>query len=379
MCMRKTATEVTPSWGWTTIAFALMAILVQSGCEPSPQKDLRRAKGLVISGSNLEKAESLLKSVLEAQPRNFEARRQLAEVYRQRERYKQAESQLKRLWKAGGFGEESGDNGGRHRTMRSLLKEQLVELYREWATLLEEQGNVEQMVDVCRRGLEFDPGQSELNQLLVDHYWERAQRLVEEGKKEAAADAFSEILKLRTKPDDKRRSTARERVTELRDEAFNERVRSSFQNEVVPRLGEIEDVVLEDGALKVDFLTTVDRSLDSDVPEEAQKIRREALLKLMDIIGGQIVMPVTGLSNDASLEGIDESERLDVLNRHLKERSIVYVPGGAVVKGSIPVESIVPMARAMRKAYLSSEARDDAVPGNQGQSDAGRADGGTSP
>jgi hypothetical protein len=326
-----------------------------SGCEPTPQKNLRRAKGLVISGSNLEKAESLLKSVLEKQPQNFEARRQLAEVYRQRDQYKRAEGQLKALWKAGGFEKPSTDDGGRRRTMKTLLKEQLVQLYREWATLLDEQGKTEEMVQVCRRGLAFDPTQAELNRLLVDHYWERAQRLVEEEKKEAAADAYSEILDLRTEPDDSRRETARSRVTELRDEAFNERVRASFRSEVVPTLGDIEAVVLEDETLKIDFLTTVDRSLDPDAPEGARMIRREALLKLMDIVAPRIIMPVTGLSSEADYTVIGESERLDLLKQHLERRSMTFVPGGAVVKGEIPVTSIVPMARTMRKAYLERQ------------------------
>jgi hypothetical protein len=329
-----------------------------SGCEPTPQKNLRRAKGLVISGSDLEKAESLLKSVLDKQPQNFEARRQLAEVYRQRDQYKRAEGQLKALWKAGGFDKSATDDGGRRRSMKTLLQEQLVQLYREWATLLHEQGNTEEMVQVCRRGLAFDPTQAELNRLLVDHYWERAQRLVEEGKKEAAADAYSQILDLRTEPEDSRRETARSRVTELRDEAFNERVRASFRSEVVPTLDDIEAIALENETLKIDFLTTVDQSLNPDAAEGARKIRREALLKLMDIVAPRIIMPVTGLSTEADYTVIDEAQRLELLKMHLDRRSITFVPGGAVVKGEIPVTAIVPMARAMRKTYLAQQTQE---------------------
>lgn len=343
------------SWQkWAVILTAVGLLFGATGCQKSPKDKLRTAQGYVMSGTKLDKAETMLKDVLESDAGStikFRAHRQLALIYSEREEHARAEEQLEKLWKETGLDGEELTN--RQRSQERRLEDQFLQLYKNWSEKLQEEGNNEKMVEVAKKGLEYDEADTTLNRMLVDHFWETGKSLVDKGDKKKAAESFEEILQLRTTRE--RRNEAQTRAREIRRELFKKRGMENFNEKVKPKLGGMEGFELNDKTIAIDYDVEVNRQLQPNNEKHATMAKQKALLQLMGVLGNKIAAPIAGLPEGADLTIIDNQTLLQVLPANLKELKVDFNRGEVNVAAKLPVESAIAMGSDLKDAYKSAK------------------------
>lgn len=247
-----------------------------TGCEKSPEDQLRTAKGAVMS-ENPDRAEEALEAVLAAKPDSFEAQRLMAQVHRLRGNYEKAEEKLRALWTEAGFDDEAAELSTKQKQKKQMLADNLVEVYRQWAESLDSSENPDKFEEVVRKGLELEPKSNRLNTMLVDFYESRAKKLVEQGEKVEAADAYEKILDLRTLP--AKRKKAKERATNLRFEANKEQMLGYFNEKAKAKLERQDRYNEEDKTI----LLSMEKSLDSDMEQSVEKAISESKGQEVDL------------------------------------------------------------------------------------------------
>jgi hypothetical protein len=263
--------DIRQSWARALMALLLMAAfaVATTGCEKSPKDTLRAAKGAVLNNKP-DQAQEHLDKVLAAEPDNFEAKRLMGRVHQLRGDFAKAEEQIRGLWQAQGFGKEGQELSTKQKSQKKFLEDDLTGLYVEWAESIDQKENPEKFEEVAKKGLEIDPKKPLLNSMLVEFYENRAKKLVEEGKKLEAADAYESVLDLRTLP--QKRDNAKERAGNLRFEVnkaqmltyFNDKAKAKFQQE--KRYNEEEKLIL----------IALEESLDSDMESTVEKAIQES-------------------------------------------------------------------------------------------------------
>ncbi len=361
--------------GWVVVAALMVA--AATGCERGPREKLLEAKTNLQQESKLEETEQLLGEVLENDSENLEAKRLLAEVYQLRGEYKRAEEQLEQIWKRHDFEDDRADRSAELKSTRELLRTQFVSLYTDWAKELDPAQQPDKFADVVRRGLGYDPKEMKLNEMLVDYYWNRGQRLVEQDEKKAAAETFDKIRELRTRRGDDRRQRARKKARELRLEFFKDEGRRRFEQrgtEVIARLDGL--TVGEDGeTVVIDLEQEVDYRLDPDNGKDAKKARQMAFIGLVEQLRALTIV-IAGLPDDAEVSEIGNERAKEILLSDVKFEKRNFRPGRFIIQGSLSVDQAIEMAYDLKRAW---EKRRRAEDENEAESSAGGPDAGRSP
>lgn len=322
--------------GTGLLALALLVSgLTLTGCEPSTQDHLRKAKAAVLA-ENADKAKEHLDPVLEAEPDNAEAKRIMAQVHRLNEDFAKAEEQLQALWTENGFDKEKEKLETDQKKHKQLLEEEFATLYKEWADSLDAKESPDKFEEVVKKGLEVEPESNRLNTLLVDFYQAQGERLVEAGDKQEAADTFEKVLDLRTMG--KTREQVKERVSNLRFEAHKESAYEYFNETAKPELAkddrydeenkmvkferefELEKIVEDSGQEKIDLGT-----------KEGQNFVRAYALKNSV---KQLIAETTGLEEDFSYKMVDIPKEFKISNEDLDRKSYQ-------LEGMVPVDSLL--------------------------------------
>ena len=350
---------------WRTIGALVCAVALLFGalaCEKSPRQKLLRAKANLASGENPDKSEKLLNSVLEAQPENLEAKRLIAEVYRLRGEFKRAEEQLDKLWKDQGFGKENAKLSARMKNTRELVRTQFVDLYKAWAKDIGAEENPEKFAETAKKGLEYNERDMDLNSLLVDYYWKKGQRLVEKGKKKEAAEAFEEILQLRTRRGDERRQKAKKKARDLRLEFFMAEGRKRFKENGKQTISEIDGLELNEkgDTILIDMEQDVDRRLNPNKESHKKKAQQIAFIGLIDKLR-KVSLSIAGLPKETDLRMIGTEKAKRILLSKLKFDETNFRRGRYAIKAKLPVEEAIGMAYDVQTAVeKAQEAAKDA-------------------
>jgi cytochrome c-type biogenesis protein CcmH/NrfG len=318
------------------IALAVaLSSLVMTGCEPSTKDHLRKAKAAVLA-ENPEKAEEHLNPVLEAEPDNFEAKRLMGQVHRLDEDFAKAEEKLQALWEENGFDKEGEKLETEQKQRKQLLEDDFSTLYKEWADTLDGKENPEQFEEVVNKGLEIDPNSNRLNTLLVDFYQAQGERLVEQGKKQEAADTFEKVLDLRTMGDV--RESVKERVSNLRFEAHKEKAYKYFNEQAKPELVKEERYDEENKAVKFEREFALEKIVEDSGQDEinlgtkeGQNFVRAYALKMSV---KQLIQETTGLEEDFSYQMVDIPKEFKISKEDLNRKEYS-------LQGMVPVDSLL--------------------------------------
>jgi hypothetical protein len=355
---------------------AAVLVVAATGCERGPREKLLEAKTNLQQESKLQETEQLLNDVLENDESNLEAERLLAEVYQLRGEYKRAEEQLEQIWQRHNFDDERADRSADLKSTRELLRTQFVTLYTDWAENLDPTQQPEKFAAVVRRGLQYDPKEMRLNEMLVDFYWNRGQRLVEQDKKQAAAETFDKIQDLRTRRGDDRRQRAEKKARELRLEFFKDEGRRRFKQEGIDTIAGLDGLtVSEDGeTIVIDLEQEVDYRLEPDNEDDAKKARQMAFIGLVEQLRA-LTIDIAGLPDDAQISEIGNERATDILTSDVEFEKRNFRPGRFIIKGSLSVDQAIEMAYDLKLAWEQRRREeDDKEAGSSGrQPDAGRS------
>lgn len=257
------------------LVIGLLAVAI-AGCQPSPKEKLNAARAAVMN-KKPDQAEEYLKEVLEAEPDNFEAKRNMGEVARLRGNYVKADERFKALWEGQGFADENAELSPKQQAQKRLLQDSMISLYQAWAESIDPAESPDKHIEVAKKGLEIDRENRRLNTMLVTAYENQAKKLVEQDKKLEAAAVWEKIPQLYTSS--KKRSKAEERAGNLRFEASKEQYMTYFNNEAKAKLQKEERYDAE----KKTILISVEKSLDSDMEELAEKAIEESKGQKVDL------------------------------------------------------------------------------------------------
>ena len=348
---------------WRPVGLVLAAALVvaaATGCEQGPREKLLEAKTNLQQESKLEETEQLLEDVLEDDSENLEAERLLAEVYQLRGEYRRAEEQLEQIWKRHDFDDDRAERSAELKSTRELLRTQFVSLYTAWAENLEPTQQPEKFADVVRRGLDYDPKEMELNEMLVDYYWNRGQRLVEQDEKKEAAETFDKIRDLRTRRGDDRRQRARKKARELRLEFFKHEGRRRFDEQGTDIIGRLDGLNVGDGGetIVLDLEQEVDYRLDPDDEEDANKARQMAFIGLVEKLRA-LTIAIAGLPDDAEVSEIGNERAKEILLSDVEFETRNFRPGRFIIKGSLSVDRTIEMAYDLKRAWEDRRREED--------------------
>lgn len=268
--------------------FTLIVALNVMGCEEDPMMRGRAA----LLGEKPKVAKEAFDKVLKDDPDNLEARRLMGEVLRLQGDFAQAEKRLLEIWTEQGFGDEGKDLAPEQKSLKGRMSQQLEDVYIEWAESIDPKESPEKFEEIVTKGLERDAKNPRLNTMMVEHLISRGERLVEEGKKLEAAEAFEGVLNYRALPT--QAEAAEERADNLRLEVFSNRVREQFAKELKPQLVEAEDWSEERKAVSVSIETEVDRSLKPG-SEADVKAARAAARPAVALGLGATIARITGV------------------------------------------------------------------------------------
>lgn len=258
---------------WIRIWMLITALVTSAtlvGCKEDPMAIARRAHAT----ENADEAEKALEEVLAKTPKDFEARRLMADVHRFRGEFQKTEDALEELWDEKGFEDEDKELSPEERAQRDLLEQQFNELYTAWSDSIDPKADPEKFEEVAKAGLKWNKKSPSLNRKLVDFYRARAEQLEKDGKKLEAAKAYESILELRTMP--KQREDATAKAAELRMQAFADEVKERFDKEVKAQLIEAELWDAENERINLEIEADVDRRLRQRDDEDVQQARKEA-------------------------------------------------------------------------------------------------------
>jgi len=303
----------------TAIASLLLAIApCLSACQKSPDQKLRDARPLVASGEEPERAQQLLTAVLDEQPDNFDAKLLLAESHRLQENFAEAETKLNAAADQADIqpGQQT-DLTEQQRSRKHLLVDHYTELYVAWAQSLSDSNATDTFVDVLRRGLQWDAGHVQLNRMLVEHYWNKGQRLEEQGDRIAAADAYEQILDLQIPSDSDRPDEARARASQLRLEAFKQQGRNAWQQGARTQLADTDGITIkgespDETTITLEVEQAFGSRIDTDDKKEVERARGAVKAKL-PVLLRKLVLAVSDLPDDADLNVIPDNRAADIM------------------------------------------------------------------
>lgn len=308
-----------PHTTFTAVAGLLLTTLpLFSACQKSPDQQLRDARPLVASGEDPDRAQQLLTTVLDEQPDNFDAKLLLAESLRLQDNFAEAETKLNDAAAQADIqpGQQT-DLNEQQRSRKHLLVDHYTELHVAWAQSLADSNATDTFVDVLRRGLRWDAGHVKLNRMLVEHYWNKGQRLEEQGDRIAAADAYEQILDLQIPSDSDRPDEARARASQLRLEAFKQQGRNAWQQGARTQLAEVDGITIkgdspEETAITLEVEQAFGSRIDTDDNKEVERARAAVKAKL-PVLLRKLVLAVSDLPDDADLNVIPDNRAADMM------------------------------------------------------------------
>lgn len=269
---------------WTLFALCLVLAI---GCKEDPMVRARAAHAT----ERPDEAEKALKEVLAKDPKDFEARRLMADVHRFRGDFDKTEEALNALWKEKGFGDESKQLPPEERAQRDLLENQFNELYAKWSSAIDPDKDPDKFEKVVRAGLEWNKKSPTLNTMLVDHFLKRAEALEKEGKKIEAADAYEAVLGVRAMP--AQRKDAQAKADALRKAAFADQVHEKFEA-LKAELETAKQYDAETKTITVNVEADVNKRLKQRSDSDLAKARKEATPAIRAAIA-QWVAKLTGV------------------------------------------------------------------------------------
>lgn len=325
----------------------LAALALGAGLSACKEDPMMRARAAHAT-ERADEAEAALKEVLAANPKDFEARRLMADIHRFRGDYAKTESELEALWNEKKFGDESKEFPPEERAQRDLLENQFNELYMKWSDSLEDgTKDPETYEKVLKAGLEWNPKSPTLNRKLVDFHLARAAAAQKEGRKLDAALEYEKILQLRTMP--QQRKDAQTKSAELRREAFADEVKKRFDETIKPELLTAQQWDDKTGRILIRVEADVDRKLRQNKEEDLAQARQEANAAIRAAIA-QMVARVAGLDEDLAARTV---VKVDSGDESLKR-------GKYEVTASMALEDVVAGAfEAKEKARKAAEKTED--------------------
>ena len=344
-------------WRRLGIAVCIGALLGSAlACEKSPREKLLQARTNLARETKPKETKRLLDEVLSSEPDNLQAKRLIAQVYQMQGEYKRAEEKLNALWDEHNFGDQEADLSTELRSARKRIRSDFVDLYKTWAENLDPNKEPDTYIGVVEKGLDHDNKDMDLNSMAVDFYWKKGQRLVEEGKKKEAAEAFEQIDQLMTKTGDERRQKAKKKARDLRLEFFMDEGRKRFDEVGAKTIGGIEGLTLsEDGeTITIDVVQEVNRRLKPDNEKHAAKAKQIAFIGLVDKLR-KLTLAIAGLPTDADLSKIGTEEAKRILLSKLAFDETDFQRGRYAIKGTLPVEEAIGMAYDIQTAYEKAE------------------------
>ena len=229
-----------------------------------------------VSAHALEKpdeAEAAIKEVLAQRPKDFHARRLMADVHRFRGQYEKAEEALTALWTEKGFDDEDAQLTPEDRAIRDRLEDQFNELYSAWSSKVDATAEADKFEKVVRSGLKWNKKSPTLNRILVDHLSAKAAKLEEEGKKPEAITAYESVLELRAMPAQRKEIGAK--VGALKKAVFIEKATTHFEGQKAAIQG--EGALSEDGkTVTFRVEVDVDKRWKSKNEADLEKARKAA-------------------------------------------------------------------------------------------------------
>ncbi len=264
----------------------------------------------MLSG-NAEVAETSFKKVLKADPKNAEARRMMAEVHRLKKDYPLAEEVVRQLLN------EHGLDGERaltteEKSLKKRLDQQLNEIYTEWVETLNPSQDAEKFEEIAKRGVAHNPRSTRINTLLVEFYFNLAERLIEKGDKEGAAVALESVSLYPGLP--AQRSEAQTRAANLRMELFGDALQKRIEAHQSKWQADSRWV---DGrkALQTRITLAVDRKLNPKAEADLVQARKLALPQvkatttaLVEELTGVSIPPTTTVKHHVDGESFVRGE-----------------------------------------------------------------------
>jgi hypothetical protein len=346
---------------WMFVALALSA--TAWGCKEDPMDRARAAHAM----EKADEAEEALEKVLAENPKDFEARRLMADVHRYRGEYEKTEDALEELWKEKGFDDEEKELSPEERARRDLLENQFNELYTAWSDAIDPEKEPEKFQEVVQAGLKWNEKSPSLNRKLVDFHLARAKKFAEEGERIKAAEQYEAILQLRTLP--KQREDAKKKASELRMEAFAEQVKKRFEEEVKARLIEAELWDAETERIELEIEADVDRGLRQRNEEDLVKARKQAARAIRTAIA-KLVAQVTDVEDIVALNAAIKMKSGDESLRRGKYEVTVSMTLDDVIAGAFKAqEKARAAAEKAEKEKGDDDAKKDAAEGDEEKSE----------
>lgn len=268
-------------WRALLVGCVLSGSLLVMGCDKSAKELMLEADSAIQQG-DLERAEKTLDEAMKKEPGSYQAQILKAQLFVKKKQYKEAEDQLLAVWTEQKL--EDAKLTTEQKSIKQLMNEQYFpDLYREWAESMDRQANPQKFEEVVNKGLKYDVKNRRLNTMLVDFLQERGEKLVKEGKKSEAADAFARVGELYTTS--KTRKEASARAEALREELKAERIAQRFEQELKPALVKDERYDAENKLVLFVAEGEIDRR---GTPEEALAAAEPLLAAQIDAAARQL-------------------------------------------------------------------------------------------
>ena len=313
----------------------LCCALSLSACEKTG-KELLREASTSLAQKKPDEAEKTLAQALERDPTlKSSVLRQQSRVHVMRKEYDQAERVLLEQWSD--LQLDAKDLTTKQKQERQLLADLLTDLYRTWAESIDASAQPKKYEEVLAKGIKRDANNPRLNTLLVDFYFDHAEKLIQQKNKAEAADMLDKIYALRTTP--QRRAESKTRAANLRIEVYNEATAARFEESVKPELvtqgryDETRRLVL------FPVESEVDRRLRPGRDED-EKAALVLASKDLDERIESLVRAVHGFDKEVKLTG--RPKNVEIMEKKLER-------GKYTLKASIPLSDIVYYGRIMKQ------------------------------
>lgn len=305
--------------------------LVSVGCEQTPEQKLNDARSMLINEKTPGEAEKLLKQVLEKRPDSMEAKRLLAGAYVDKKEFSRAEQKLQKLWEAHDLGNEEKEFSPAMKTQRSLIRDEFKQLYKSWGESLDPGEKPEKYKEVVQKGLDRFPEERGLNELLVEYYKARAEKLEKENKPVEAAKQYEKIPELHLLPAAKKE--ARQKAHDLRYQAHKEKARSYFKENAKSELVEQGKYDEENEMFKFEVEKKVNPKLDPEKDKHRAAAKKLTARKLAKEIK-KTVIEASGLSSETDFSKIRTPEELEIKDE-------TFEKGVYKMKAQLPLDALL--------------------------------------
>lgn len=327
----------------------LCCALCLGACEKTG-KELLREASTSIAQKKPDEAEKTLAQALKRDPSlKGNVLRQQSHVHVMRKEYDQAERVLLERWNNQGL--DSKDLNTKKKQERQLLADLLTDLYRTWAESIDAKAQPKKYEEVLTKGIKRDANNPRLNTLLVDFYFDHAEKLIQQKSKAEAADMLDKIYPLRIAP--QRRAESKTRASNLRIEVYNEATQARFDETIKPELVKSSRYDESHRLVLFPVESDVDRRLRPG-REEDEKAALVLASKDLDEHIEALVRSVHAFDKDVKLTG--RPKNVEIMEKKLER-------GKYTLKASIPLTDIVYYGRIMkqRDTKAKAEAKEDAA------------------